>query len=298
MPLSSYLPSAQFTLVVFSIALAGGLVLVSDYLASPPKDSGEIVAGENLSGVEPMDWQLALQEIQGDSALAEPIDPAVFQSLKKNAVASTLTGTVGRSILLNLSEAKSQGLGSDFPTQERLVADAAAQAAITRGTPIYQNSDLILVEETEESLKSYGNALMRALTMYPKTAMSETLLAVGQAVDTGKISALTPLAAIEAEHRALTANIKTLPVPVTLAPIHLQILNNFARITSLYPDLKVSLSDPLRGIGALNLYQSLIGETERLLTSTARIFNENGILFASDEPGNIWGLLLTVDDEL
>lgn len=296
MPLSSYLPSAQFTLVVSSIALAGSLVLVADYVTSPRNNSVAVVSDEDSSGVTPMDWQRALTEIQGSKALAEPIDPAVFESLKKEVVTSSLTGTVGRSLLLNLSEAKSQGLGSDFPTQERLIADATAQASITRGNPVYQTSDIVVVAETEQSLRSYGNALMSALTAYPKTALTETVLVVAQAVDSRRTSALAPLTSIEAEYRALTANIKAIPVPSTLAPLHLQILNNLARITSLYPDLKASLSDPLRGIGALNLYQSLVGETQRLLTSMARMFNENGILFASSEPGTHWSVLLMLED--
>jgi hypothetical protein len=296
MLLSNYLPSAQFALVVSSIALAGGLVLAADYFTSAPEPRDSVVASDNPAGVEAMDWQKALAEIQGEKKLAEPIDPAVFATLKSQATAPTLTGTVGRSLLLNLSEAKSQGLGSDFPTQERLVEQATAQAEIARGNPAYSSADLSTVPETEESLKAYGNTLMAALTAYPKTAREETLLVVGEAVDTGKSSTLSKLTPIETEYRALTAHILALQVPATLVPLHLQIVNNFARMTSLYADLKVALADPMRGIGALNLYASLVDETGRLLTSLARMFDENGILFASDEPGTHWSLLLTLDD--
>lgn len=295
MPLGNYLPSAQFVLVVTSITLAGGLVLAADYFSSASERSA-LIASDSERTVEAMDWQQALAEIQGDKKLADPIDPTVFASLKTQTTATTLTGTVARSLLLNLSEAKSQGLGSDFPTQERLVAQATAQAEIGLGNPTYTTADLVTVPETEETLKAYGNSLMTALTVYPKTASSETILAVGEAVDTGKSSLLTKLSPIEAEYKALTAHIRAIPVPTTLAPLHLQVVNNFARMTALYPDLKVALTDPMRGIGALNLYITLVDETGRLLTSLARIFNENGILFASDEPGATWGLLLNADE--
>lgn len=296
MPLGNYLPSAQFVLIVSSITLAGGLVLTADYLTSTPQANDNVVTSDSPKDIEAMDWQKALAEIQGEKTLAEPIDPAVFATLKSQATAPTLTGTVGRSLLLNLSEAKSQGLGSDFPTQERLVAQATAQADITRGNPVYTSADLLTVPETEGSLRTYGNALMTALTAYPKTSRDQTILVVGEAVDTGKSSPLSKLTPIEAEFRALTADVLSIPVPTTLVPLHLQIVNNFARITSLYADLKVALTDPMRGIGALNLYNLLVDETGRLLTSLARMFNENGILFASDEPGTHWSLLITLDD--
>ncbi len=297
MPLSSYLPSAQFTLVVSSIALAGGLVLVADYFTSP-SDNSAVVTSETPSGITPMDWESSLAAIQGDKSFPKPLDPTTLASLQAETASPTMTGTVGRSLLLNLAEAKSQGLGSDFPTQERLIAGAVAQTEVERGSPVYTLTDLKTVPETIDSLRAYGNALASTLQNYPKTSREETILAVSQAAEKGTKEGFAPLAAIEGEYRALTSAIVALPVPLTLSPLHLQIANNLARITSLYTDFRATLTDPVRGIGALKLYQSLVLETQRILTNIASLLTEGGIIFESNEPGAVWNLLLTTQDDL
>jgi|GEM_PF-1742684 len=298
MPWSNYLPSAQFTVVVTSIALAGGLVLVADYLTSPSKNEGEVLTADSPSGIEPMNWEASLAAIQGDKTLAKPLDPTTLATLRTEAGGTTLTGTVARSLLLNLAEAKSQGLGSDFPTQERLVANAATQAEVGRGNPIYTSTDLVTVSETPDSLKTYGNALASILQAYPKTAREETILAVTQAAEKGAKEGSALISPIENEYKAMTAALVALPVPLTLTPLHLQVTNNFARISSLYEDFRAMNTDPIRGIGALQLYQSLILETQRILTNVARLLNEGGIIFGSNEPGNVWSLLLTIEDSI
>src|SRR3989344_7749445 len=127
MPLSQYLPSAQFSLIVTSLMLAGGLVLAADYFTSPTEKEAESVAASNapLYDTQGMDWKASLAAIQGESVLPKPFRANTLQDLRKAAETDNITGTVARTLLLNLAEAKSQGLGSDVPTQERIIADAA-----------------------------------------------------------------------------------------------------------------------------------------------------------------------------
>ncbi|MBP9711276.1 MAG: hypothetical protein KBD50_03425, partial [Candidatus Pacebacteria bacterium] len=258
---------------------------------------GAIVATDTPTDMETMDWKGSLTAILGENTAAKPIDAATLDSLQAETKTDTLTGTVARSLLLNLAEAKSQGLGSDFPTQERLVAQATTQSAITRGEPTYDGSDVTVIPETEESVKAYGNALAAILQKYPKTSREETVYVVAEGLQKGSKS-LAPLTAIEGEYRSMTTELIRTPVPLTLQPLHLQIINNLARIVLLYPDIKVMFTDPLRAIGALELHQTLVLETQRLLTSVARILDEGGILFTSDEPGAVWSLLLTFEGDL
>lgn len=296
MSLGTYLPSAQFTLVVISIVFAGGLVVIADYATAPQSYKKTLVATNSPTGIDSMNWKESLAAIQGKTELPEPLDTAVLENLRAEAKTDNLTGSVARNILLNLTEAKSQGLGSDFPTQERLIASAIAEATVDRGTPIYTSKDLTIVKESSESLTEYGNTLALVLQAYPKTSVQETLIAVSTFIDKGTSNTLTPLETIEAEYEAMTNDLLRTPVPTSLAPFHLQVTNNIARITSLYIDFRTALKDPLRGIGALKLYQSLMQETGYLLTNTAQVLKDRSILFTSDEPGSVWSLLLTPQD--
>nr|MBP9711403.1 hypothetical protein [Candidatus Paceibacterota bacterium] len=91
MPWSNYLPSAQFTLVVTSIALAGGLVLAADYLTSPQEGGGAIVATDTPTDMETMDWKGSLTAILGENTAAKPIDAATLASLQAETKTDTLT---------------------------------------------------------------------------------------------------------------------------------------------------------------------------------------------------------------
>lgn len=296
MSLGTYLPSAQFTLIVASVVFAGGLVILADYATTPQSYKRTLVTTTSTIGVESMDWKESLAVIQGKVELPDPLDTATLESLRAEAKTDNLTGSVARNILINLTEAKSQGLGSDFPTQERLIASAVAEATVERGAPIYASKDLTIVKESSESLAEYGNTLALVLQAYPETSVQETLIAVSTFIDKGTKDTLTPLETIEAEYKAMTNDLLHIPVPTSLAPFHLQVTNNIARITSLYIDFRAALKDPLRGIGALKLYQSLMQETGYLLTNSAQVLKDRGILFTSDEPGSVWSLLLTPQD--
>lgn len=293
-----YLPSAQFSIVAVSMAIAGGLVVLADYMTSRPAPNNALLVETTKNGIAPMNWKESLAAIQGGKTLAEPLDPTTLESLRAEAKAETLTGTVARSLLLNLSEAKSQGLGSDFPTQERLVNELAQVAEVPRGEPAYGMGDLARVPETEASLRAYGNATALLFASHPHTAFADTLIVVASILEEGVQKHLEALAEIEREYTSLSAGLRATPVPETLAPLHLQIINNLARISGLYADFRTMLSDPVRGIGALRLYHSLTQETRQLLINVANVFEGSGILFASDEPGHIWSLLLVPNASL
>ena len=299
MPLSQYLPSAQFSLIVTSLMLAGGLVLAADYFTSPTEKEAESVAASNapLYDTQGMDWKASLAAIQGESVLPKPFRADTLQDLRKAAETDNITGTVARTLLLNLAEAKSQGLGSDVPTQERIIADVAARATLTRGEPIYTEEDLTIVAGTPLNLKAYGNALILILRAHPKTSPQDTLLAISYALD-GDRSQLTEFPVLAAQHRSLAQKLAATPVPEALVPIHLQVINNLSRVAELYPTFQAMLGDPLPGLSAITLYQSLVGETQRLLINIAQMFDENGILFTSDEPGAAWSLLLSLESDL
>ena len=83
-----------------------------------------------------------------------------------------------------------------------------------------------------------------------------------------------------------------MPVPATLAPLHLQTLNNLQRVAESFVGMQALLSDPLRGLASMQQYQLLLGETGRVLTTIASTFSSGGILFTKDEPGSAWSALL------
>lgn len=289
-----YLPSTQFLVIVGSILLSGGLVVAAErfthHTYTPPQiQSGSATAA---GGVDP-NWQSTLSTIQGQSQAQTPSAPSAdaVGALLEAAQSPNLTTTVGRSLLINISAAKSQGLGSDIPTQDQLVAQARAQIEAARTEPRHAAADLTLSAQSDDTLKAYGNAVMSILIAHPKANYEDTVLAVGRATDSGLATHLDVLPGIQQEYRALEAALLATPVPPSAAPLHLKVVNDFAIMAASYDDMAAMMEDPLRGIAGLDIYDSTAGELGRVFINIAQIFTQNGILFSKDEPGSAWSTL-------
>jgi len=293
MGLASYLPSQQFSVILSSVLLAGGLIWAADYYTSPAKPP-TIAPAQTPSAITTngLDWKAALSAIEGEPVLPEPPSEETVANLLAASETSNITTSIGRSILVNLGEAKAQGLGSDIPTQERIVEGALEKIEAGQGATLYTNTNLALVADSAETLKLYGNTVVTILNSHPEASFDNTLLTVGEAVDTGSSAKLASLGAIAAGYKSIVSELLAVSVPQTLAPLHLQVVNNFSRIVASYADMQVTLTDPLRGVGGLKLYQNLTDETGRLFINIAQALQRNGILFNENEPGAAWNLLV------
>lgn len=292
MPGSKYLPSAQFVVIVGAIALSGGLVLAAQFITREPTPAALTSSNTELQGAS--DWKADLYAVQGTNPLEIQSSASVSASLDtllNEAQTNNVTETIGRSLLLNLSQAKTQGLGSDIPTQEKLLAQASDYLQPTPAQ-VYTLSSLSTVADSPTTLQSYGNAFIEVLLAHPKANMQDTYVAVGSAVDTNDASQLKALETIGKEYEAITKELLSLPVPKTLSPLHLRIVNNFSQIAASFNDMRTVIGDPLRGFGGLQTYNALTAETARMFTNIAQSFAKNGILFTKDEPGSAWSAFL------
>ncbi len=291
MSLGTYLPSAQFTLIVLSIALSGGLVYAAQYVTGTPAAPTLSSTPAPTASVD-ANWQDTLKEIQAQNpSTVSPPDENSVSNLLKAAQSTNLTDTVARTLLINLSDAKAQGLGSDIPTQDKLVAQATAQINQSR-TPTYTQKSLAVVDQTSATLKAYGNSVITVLAQHTSANYGDTMVAIGQALQNSDTSKLATLAAIQKDYANLASELLQVPVPQTLAPLHLAVVNNIASIAATYPDMRTLFNDPLRALAALQQYQSLSDETQRLFINIAQALTQRGILFTKDEPGSAWSAFL------
>lgn len=293
MNIARYLPSTQFALIVSSIAISGGLVLAAQYYTTPHSTPAQL-AEDTTNTPQNVDWQKTLQDIQAQSGVSLPPapDPSAVSTLLQAAQSQNLTDTVGKTLFINISNAKAQGLGDDTPTQNELIAQALGQIGAASDTPAYSLKDLQITAESTANLHAFGNSMMLVLQSHPAASAQQTILAMGRATDNHDSSQLADLSAIGKEYKAIARDLANTPVPQTLAPIFLQVVNDYVRMANTYSDMQAVLDDPLRGLQALQLYESLMQETTSLLTSIAGEFSKNGILFNKDEPGDAWSSFL------
>lgn len=289
MGVRQYLPSAQFVVIVGALALSGGMIAAAQYVISARNAPATLAGADTYSNAQ---WEESLAEIQAHSGITLPDVPAnAVQSLLEQAQSDNLTDSIGRELLVQLTAAGMQGLGDDIPTQERIIAQAAAKINASRNavTP----PPLTVVAATEDALRAYGNATMEVFADHPEASTEAIYTALAKAVDTQNASHFAPLHVIAEGYHAIAERLAAMPVPQTLSPLHAQAVTNLYAIAKTVPDIEQSVSDPLRGIAGLQAYQLLMSETGRVLTNIAEALKKGGILFSKDEPGSAWEVFLS-----
>src|SRR3989344_3016840 len=116
-----YLPSAQFTLLVGALALSSMLVYTADYFSKVHPQKVATISADIPQPQDP-NWEAALYAIQAQNASSSLLasDQNAVGELLNAAQSANVTESVGRTLLINLSDAKSPGLGDDIPTQNEI----------------------------------------------------------------------------------------------------------------------------------------------------------------------------------
>ncbi len=291
----SYLPSPQFTLIAISVALSAGLVVAAEFFTQSPQPQAQIAVDNSQAASDNSNWQAALYAIEAENAstsLAVP-SPDALDQLLQAAQSPNLTDTIGRTLLINISNAESQSLGDDIPTQDQIVAEAAAQAEnAVATTTVYGFSDLNIVPTSSDTLHAYGNAVIQTLSGYPNASEQATFLGLDEIVEGHETAASKGLAGIGAAYKAAAVALLAVPVPQTLAPLHLEVINNLLSTSATYADMETIGSDPVRGLEGFQTYESLMDNGANLFTNIAQELSSDGILFTKDEPGSAWSVFL------
>lgn len=291
-----YLPSAQFSVLAVSVILSIGLIYAADVVTRKAGPAQLAVAQtDNAAAAQNANWQKALDEVQAQSgaSLPAPLNQQTLDTMLKEAKTSNVTETLGRTLFVNLSAAKSQGLGDDTPTQDSIISQALELVPQPK-TKIYNTSDLTLTSDTKENEHTYGNLLTTTFAAYPGASAMQALTAIDTFLSGNNQTELAKLKPVEKEYRALTRALLALPVPKTISPLHILLVNDIARLADIFPLLEAFTNDPAKGLVGLKNFQSLNDETKRVLINIAQSFNKDGILFTSGEPGASWASVLSV----
>lgn len=291
-----YLPSSQLTLFVLSLALSAGLVYAAETSTNPRANSLTAVSSEDAAAAAAhANWEATLSAIQAQAGatLPAPPDPGTVATLLQAAQNGNMTDTVGRSLLVNLGSAKAQGLGDDIPTQNQLVSQAIAQMKQDSAATAYTAQDLTIVDDSKETQHNYGNALASTVAEDQGSEYGDTMVIIDAVTSSQDGSQLKQLEPIKARYQTLVENLRRIPVPRTLAPFHLQLVNNLKAIVGAYGAMEQLTNDPLRGLAGLQSYKSLTDETMSVFINIAQSLHKDGILFNKDEPGAAWASLLS-----
>ena len=285
MSLRDILPSKEFSGIVLSIAFSLLLVVVANAVTQPPILPAQVATTADTP--TRTDWQATLDNIQAQQAnrLPTPPDPETVQSLLHNAQTANVTDSIGRSLLINVTDASAQGLGADQPTQDQLVAAAMQQIQnISAQSKQYSIADLKVVADSKDAVHTYGNGLALALSKHPHASVGETLTILGSQIN-GQSTDLAQLGIIAKEYEALASDLAAVPVPVSLAQYHMQAINDDETMAASFAHMETISSDPMRGLAGLKIFNDTAQDEQGVFISIAQVFAKDGILFTKDDPG-------------
>lgn len=290
-----YLPSRQFSLIAISLFVSLGLVFVADKVTHPAQQGTIAVDTQTAAAPNSVpDWQTSLDSVQKDSgiSLPPPPDQSTVDALLQSAQSNNITETVSRSLLVNLANAKGQGMGDDIPTQTNIVNQALSQIPSSTGVQTYTADDLTITDNSTASLHAYGNAVMDILIHNSDQEYAKTLVIIDAMTtqsDDGQVALLDP---IQKKYTLIANELLGVPVPKNLEPFHLQLVNDYTKLAKTYEGLKTLVSDPLNGISSIQQYRTLTQDAGQMFINIAQTFNKNDIIFTKDELGATWAALL------
>jgi hypothetical protein len=277
--------------ITVSLALAGAVVAGAQYFVSAQSAPATLASAATQE--QNQAWEQSLIDVQAQSGVNLPDTPSpdTVQNFIDSTQSNNLTDSIGRGLLARLATVGVQGLGNDAPTQDSIIA--AAQTQLSGSSKVSTPPEVIPIPTSDVSLRAYGNSFMEALGRHPNANSSKTLYIIARATDVRDPSVLDALGAIGQDYRALARDLTQVPVPQTLVPLHKQAVQDLWYVADTFPDLAHVVDDPLRGITAVQKYQTLLSEAARVLTNIAEALNKGGIIFSKDEPGSAWGTFLS-----
>ncbi len=285
MSVRPYLPSGQFASIVGSIFAAITLVYVAQWVTTPHEPPTPQVPASQKTA-----WQRVLTKLQEDNAasLPTPPDEDTVAALRRGAQSANLTETFGKTLLVNVADAQSQGAGKDASTQNQLINAALSQIQETNiPSKVYTNKDITIVADSNEVLHRYGNTLITIMEHHPGASVGATYQIIGDQVN-GTKNNLPKLLAIGKEYAAFAKELSLVPAPQSLAAYHLSLINAYTQAADSYEDMAQLDTDPLRGLAGLQMYSTTITNIQKLFINITSVFDKRGILFSKDEPGAAW----------
>jgi hypothetical protein len=246
------------------------------------------------------DWQTSLNAVQAQSGATLPAapDPTTVSGLLEAAKSSNVTDTVSRSLLVNLTNAEAQGMGSDIPTQNQLITQALTQIPTAPSvTTSYTSDDLTVVDSNASSLHDYGNAVMAIFLNDSDQEYAKTLVIIDAVTTSNDATKLPLLEPLQKKYKTIATALAAVPVPKTLEPFDLELINDYAKLYATYDGLGLLVSDPIAGLTAVQQYNSLTQDAGQMFINIAQALDKNAILFNKDEPGATWALLLQAQQQ-
>ncbi len=240
--------------------------------AAPARTAIEVV-DENNNGIE--DWR--------DDFVTT--DPLVLEDTSTTYTPpDTLTGQLGINFFQDILSSRTHGAFAR--SDEEIIGNTIEVLRKETGVEIYDTPDIKIIDEwTEDTIRTYANALALAITTNDAVDVKENELYILQDIlnrrDQSRIAELDALALTYQKTRDDTLKI---PVPAFMAKQHLDLINTYHAIQADITAMTYSYSDPAYTLLRLKRYEEDATGLYLALQNIYKGLEPYASLFTVDDP--------------
>jgi len=223
----------------------------------------------------------------------DPLTPGPDDERKVET--TSFTGNVNISDPTNVTEAFSQQFFADYmslrqsgnlddPANTSLILESAQDILVVT-TTLYEERDIIVVEENTESLRTFGNQTGTVFQIYGNVGGDSVVTIIENAVVKDKPNEIERLDPILQSHSNIIEHLLAVPTPASAVNIHLNLINSISASHDTLLNLRNIFTDPLQALVSLEKYNESSKATAQSLKNLEQYFKQRNITFNVDENG-------------
>lgn len=274
------LPSKKvFSVFIFISALIFAIIIGfgRDRGTQTVNFANNLIAGEKVSVPENPDWQSELGKVD----LSPVVSPEEEASIPNT---ETTVDTVSRTLVSNYLALKQNGT-LDQESAQKLVDQSVEYIEKTK-SQITLVSDLNIVPDNGKiSISEYGENLGNLLKTLKAQANKNEIKIINEAIESESVTKLEELNSIISTYESFTLKLIKMPVPKTFAKAHLDMVSGVRGMAIGLKEMKQVLSDPFKGLTALQLYNEGGSLFLQASGATVNFIKQNNIIYKQGSGG-------------
>lgn len=234
-------------------------------------DYDEIRAGINPLG-KSLDDKLATDTVQ------KKVNPSVESDL-------TETDKMSMELFAKYVQSKQNGDYASTSDYTNFFFDYLNNNSNKDDVTIYKDTDMKSVSETAESLRVYGNTLGKIIIDNAKLYPGNELQILDDAIAKNDTKILDQLDNPIKRYTGLRDGMLGMPVPEGIVSIHVKMLNLLNIMVTGIQNMKLIISDPVKGLTGTSLYPNASGYFIDAVKELHDYFVSHKVIFGKNESG-------------
>jgi len=189
---------------------------------------------------------------------------------------NTATYKLGQSFLTQYILLRQNGLTGDTVSISSAMDKVIAETSSTIKVPKrYTIQDIRTVPDVSQNFHAYGASLMKVYTKY--ALRQDEAEVAAQAFENSDIASLSRIDPIIQNYKTMTAQLVAIPVPATLQPYHLDLINNMVILEFCASAFRNMDTDPYAAMAAITADGIATQDANSLFTGILAYLIEYGV---------------------